>query len=112
MSGSTPSYLLADGAAELERLRLQARVWEPEVEAMLDRIGLTPGANCLDAGCGALGILGPLSRRVGASGRVVGIDTDPKLLEAARAFVRETGLSNVELLERDAYSTDLPRASF
>jgi SAM-dependent methyltransferase len=112
LTGSTPNYLLADGAAELERLRLQALVWEPEVEAMLDRIGLLPGSSCLDVGCGAVGILGPLSRRVGASGRVVGIDTDRNLLEAARAFVRELGLANVEVLERDAYATGLPRASF
>src|SRR5947208_284711 len=33
-------YLLAGGAAELERLQLQARVWEPEAEVMLDMIGL------------------------------------------------------------------------
>jgi hypothetical protein len=35
-----PSYLLANNEGELERLRLQARVLEPEAEAMLDRIGV------------------------------------------------------------------------
>jgi hypothetical protein len=39
----TNNYLLSGGSAELERLRLQARVWEPEAEIMLDRIGLQTG---------------------------------------------------------------------
>ncbi len=105
-------YLLAGGSAELERLRLQARVWEPEAEIMLDRIGLQPGWNCIDLGCGAMGILGPLSRRVGPQGHVVGVDIDAKQLAAARDFVHENKLANVEVLKLDAYQTQLPRESF
>ena len=112
MSTSGGEYLLAGGAAELERLRLQARVWEPEAEAMLDRIGVVPDAQCIDLGCGAMGILGPLSRRVGPSGHIVGVDLDAKQLAGARAFVTEAGLSNVEILELDAYRTGLPAQAF
>lgn len=112
--GGLPSdgYLLSGGAAELERLRLQAQVWEPEAEALLDAIGIRPGWACLDVGCGAMGILGPLSRRVGTTGRVVGVDMDAKQLAAARAYVAQEGLSNTEVLERDAADTRLPRDSF
>ena len=85
----TNNYLLAGGSAELERLRLQARVWEPEAEIMLDRIGIEPGWKCIDLGCGAMGILGPLSRRVGPHGRIIGVDTDTKQLAAARDFVHQ-----------------------
>ena len=106
------SYLLSDSAGELERLRLQARVWEPAAEAMLDQIGVLAGGHCVDLGCGAMGILGPLSRRVGPAGRVVGVDVDAKQLAAARAHVLGQGLENVEILERDAYHTELPRESF
>jgi SAM-dependent methyltransferase len=110
---TTPAtYVLAQGAAELERLRLQARVWEPEAEALLDRIGVRSGWSCIDLGCGAMGILGPLGRRVGPTGRVVGVDLDGHQLVAARAFVREAGLERVEVLEGDAYATGLPPASF
>ena len=112
MSNIEGEYLLAGGAAELERLRLQARVWEPEAEAMLDRIGVAPDAHCIDLGCGAKGILGPLSRRVGPSGRVVGVDVDAKQLAGARAFATEADLSNVEILELDAYHTGLPAQAF
>lgn len=109
--GYMTDYILAS-PAEMERLRLQARAWEPDAETMLDRIGIQPGWSCVDVGCGAMGILGPLSRRVGSTGRVVGIDREQPLLAAAHAYVREEGLSNVEILERDALNTELPRAAF
>jgi ubiquinone/menaquinone biosynthesis C-methylase UbiE len=112
MAEGQDNYLLAGGAAELERLQLQARVWEPDAEAMLDQIGIESGWRCIDLGCGAMGILGPLSQRAGASGKVVGLDTDAKLLAAARALVEGQGWNNVELLEGDAYHTHLERASF
>src|SRR4051812_10022213 len=82
-------YLLAGGAAELERLTLQARVWQPEAEHMLDQIGLRTGDHCVDLGCGAMGILEPLKRRVGPRGRVVGVDIDAKLLGAAQRLLTE-----------------------
>jgi SAM-dependent methyltransferase len=59
-----------------------------------------------------MGILGPLSRRVGPTGKVVGIDKDPALLAAARAYVADEGLTNVEILEADARQTELPRDRF
>jgi SAM-dependent methyltransferase len=112
MASASDSYLLSDSASELERLRLQAKVWEPAAEAMLDQISIKPGWDCVDLGCGAMGILGPLSKRVGLAGKVVGVDVDAKQLAAARAHVLEHGLENVEILERDAYHTNLPRESF
>jgi SAM-dependent methyltransferase len=107
-----PSYLLANNEGELERLRLQARVLEPEAEAMLDRIGVQAGWSCIDLGCGAMGILGPLSKRAGPHGRVVGADQDAKQLAAARDYVRSGNLTNVEIIERDAYDTGIERESF
>jgi ubiquinone/menaquinone biosynthesis C-methylase UbiE len=112
MTSAIDTYLLSSGESERERLRLQARVWEPEAEIMLDHIGVRPGWQCVDVGCGGMGILEPLSRRVAASGHVVGVDIDPIQIEAARAFIAETELSNVEILQRDAYNTGLPRESF
>jgi hypothetical protein len=89
------AYLLSGGAAELERLRLQARVWEPAAEQLLDQIGIAPGWRCLDLGWGGMGILGPLSRRAGPSGHVLGVDRDAQQLAAARAYVAEERLTNL-----------------
>lgn len=106
------NYLLAGGAAELERLRLQARVLEPDAEQMLDEIGVAAGWRCIDLGCGGMGILGPLSRRVGNNGVVVGVDMDEKQLAAARQYVAENGLTNVFIDRQDAYATAQPCQSF
>jgi ubiquinone/menaquinone biosynthesis C-methylase UbiE len=111
MNAKTSDYVLSN-SAEVERLRVQARVWEADVEALLDQIGIESGWHCLDLGCGALGILAPLSRRVGPRGRVVGVDSDERLLASARAYVEQEGLTNVELLQGDARATDLPCESF
>jgi SAM-dependent methyltransferase len=109
-----PDYLLSNTASELERLRLQARVWELEAETWLDLLGPMPGWRCLDLGFGTLGLLGPLARRVGPGGRVVGIDRDPLQLRGARDFVAGEGLANVEILEADPYDcgTALPDGTF
>jgi len=106
------SYLLANNAGELERLRLQARMLEPDAEVMLDRIGVLPGWACVDLGCGGMGILGLLSKRTGSHGRVVGVDRDPKQLAAAREYVQSEKLGNVELMERDAYQSGIAGESF
>ncbi len=104
-------YVLSN-SAEAERLRTQAQIWHPDVEMLLDQIGIQPGWSCLDLGCGAIGILSELSSRAGPSGRVVGVDRDPRLLATARGYVAEQNLANVELLDCDAFDTGLPRASF
>jgi ubiquinone/menaquinone biosynthesis C-methylase UbiE len=109
---SQGDYVLSDSAAEFERLRLQARVWEPETEAWLDRLGPMEGWHCLDVGCGAMGILGPLARRVGLSGRVVGVDIDRVQLNGARSFVAENALNNVEIIEGNVFASALSIGTF
>ena len=66
---------------EIERLNIQAAAMAPDTEVMLDRIGVREGWSCLDIGCGPRGITDLLSRRVGASGRVVGLDMNAQFLQ-------------------------------
>lgn len=101
--------MLAGGPAELERLRLQARVWEKETGIWLDEVEVQPGWTCLDLGCGAMGILGLLSKRVGPEGKVIGVDLDQKQLAAAQDHIHQEGFHNVIVLEQDACHTELPR---
>jgi SAM-dependent methyltransferase len=108
---STPysgQYPIERRAGEIERLLLQGAAVAPDTEVMLDRIGVTAGWSCLDIGCGPRGITDLLSKRVGASGRVVGLDRDAQVLEFARAGAPK----NVEFRQGDAYRSDLPAGSF
>ena len=107
-----PGYLLAGSDVELERLQLQARVWEPAAAALLAEIGLARGARALDLGAGAMGIVRPLSHAVGPAGRVVALDNDATQLAALRRWVAGEGFGNVEVVEADAFATGLPSASF
>jgi SAM-dependent methyltransferase len=113
MPTSGSGYLLAGQMSELERLQLQSRVWEPAGQALLDRLGSGQGLRALDVGCGCFGWLRLLSQGVGPGGSVTGTDVDAKLLEAARALIKEDGLGNVGgRVSRDRWRglTTLPRA--
>jgi len=93
---------------EIEGLIIQGAALELDTDRMLDLIGVREGWSCLDIGCGPGGITGLLSKRVGSTGRVVGLDMNAGFLEHARA----TAPSNVEFLLADAYSSNLPAGTF
>ena len=76
MSAVGGNYPIQHRKGEIERLHIQADAIAPDAGVMLDRIGVQPGWTCLDLGCGPRGITDLLSERVGAGGRVVGLDKD------------------------------------
>jgi SAM-dependent methyltransferase len=76
-------YVLRGGEKGAERLRLLARVMWPTTKTLFREIGVRPGMNCLDAGCGIGAVTRRLARRVGPAGAVVGIDLDERCLELA-----------------------------
>ncbi len=78
-------YLLANSPTELERLRLQARTWEPEAINLLNLINPQKGGQFIDLGCGAMGILEPLSQKAGEEGQVIGLDNEELQLRGARS---------------------------
>jgi SAM-dependent methyltransferase len=105
-------YLLANQPSELERLRLQSRVWEPSGRELLSKVDGGSGGRALDVGCGAMGWLRILSEWVGPSGQVVGTDIDENLRSAARSFLEAEGISNVELVADDLFESQLEPQSF
>ena len=106
------AYLMAGQRSELERLRLQSRVWEPAGEQLLVRLGNGQGLRVLEIGTGAMGWLPILSRWVGATGEVVGTDVDDKMLAAAHALLDEESLTNVRTVRDDVFASTLPEESF
>jgi SAM-dependent methyltransferase len=103
-------YALGRDPAETDRLKQQAVELRPHALALLDHVGLAPGATAIDLGCGPVGILDLLAERVGPVGRVVGLDSDPAHVALARQLADEQG--NVEIIEGDARRTGLPSAAF
>ncbi len=108
----TADYWLGAGAAERTRLIDQALAYAAEAESLIDRLGVAAGDAVVDLGCGPLGILDLLADRVGPSGRVVGVDIEPSMLDMASVTLDERGTSGVELVHADIATTGLPAASF
>jgi ubiquinone/menaquinone biosynthesis C-methylase UbiE len=101
-----------DKGAELYRLGLQAQVWRPAAEDFLADLGIAPGARAVDLGCGSIGVLRTLSRAVGDTGTVVGVESSPVRLAAARAYVAKANLRNTSIAEGTPLATDLPSGQF
>jgi SAM-dependent methyltransferase len=102
------NYPIERRAGEIERLHIQSQAMAPDTIAMLDRFGEMGGWSCLDLGCGPGGITDLLSARVGAAGRVTGLDMDTEFLEHAR----RSAPSNVEFRLGDAYGSELSSSTF
>jgi arsenite methyltransferase len=76
-------------------------------------LGARPGERGLDVGCGPGFLACELGHEVGPSGRVVGLDESPEMLEAARARIAREGLGDrVEVREGDAARLGFPAAAF
>jgi SAM-dependent methyltransferase len=69
---------------------------------------LKPGENVIDMGCGG-GIDSLIAAKmVCPTGKVIGVDMIPEMLDRARAAAVKTGLSNVEFIDGVAESLPVP----
>src|SRR5882757_3846156 len=93
MSAST--YVLGHADIEVERLLLQARLYDKDTEHALHLAGLRPGMRVLDVGCGPGDVSFLAARLVGPTGTVLGVDAAPEMIELAGARAAEQGLSAV-----------------
>ena len=78
----------------------------PITAAALDHAAFKTGERVLDVGCGSGATSLEIARRVGAMGRVAGVDLSPQMLEVARKRASQEGLA-VDFFEADAGSADL-----
>ena len=105
-------YALGSNEDESTRLQRQAEELRPEAAVLLGRLGLKPGQNAIDLGCGPAGILELLAAAVSPAGRVVGVDANPAHVAMAREHAARRELAGAEVIEADARRTGLPTASF
>ena len=83
---------------------LRRRIQPPEEMPL--RHGVEPGMRVLDVGPGNGRYTLATARYVGAGGRVVAVDIEPRMVERVRARARAEGVDNVEARVADVY--DLP----
>jgi SAM-dependent methyltransferase len=81
-----------DAARKKEHLRRMAEFNKERKQQTYGWMGVQPGHQVLDVGCGAGMDTVPLAQIVGPTGRVVGIDLDEAMLASADERAREAGV--------------------
>jgi SAM-dependent methyltransferase len=103
-------YLFGYSEEESQRLRKQARLFNPSTRRLLQDAGVGPGMHVLDVGSGLGDVALLAAELVGPSGAVVGIDTNPRSLDTARHRAHAAGLRNVSFRTGDIASLELDEA--
>lgn len=80
----------------------------PATERMLDLAAIGPGSRVLDVAAGAGGQTLAAARRAMAGGFILATDISLEILQYAKESARREGLSNVEILQVDGETLDLP----
>jgi SAM-dependent methyltransferase len=96
-----------DQAWQKERDRLTAieSLFDPASRRLLAGLGVAPGWQCLEVGCGAGSLALWLADRVGATGRVLATDLDPRHIERG-------GRANLDVRIHDVVTDPLDEAGF
>ena len=81
--------------------------WE-DTRHNLEKVGLCEGMRVADVGSGPGYFTFKFSELVGDSGKVYASETNPRHLDYLRRFVRENGVSNVEVIESSFNGIGLP----
>ena len=79
---------------------------------IVDHLGLDPGMNVLDAGCGPGRVTLPLAKYVGSSGKVVALDVQDEMLVKVRKKAVNAGLNNIRYLQAELGTGNLPQNEF
>jgi len=88
------------------------RCAQPVSTRIVELARIKPGYRVLDIATGTGEPAITAARAVGPSGRVIGVDHSPGMLDVARRRAASLGLTNVEYREGDAASLKEPAASF
>src|SRR5262252_7686763 len=94
-----------DAADEARRLELFQQRLDPLTIRRIERLGIGPGAACLEIGGGRGSITRWLAERVGPQGRVTATDLQLDFLQAVAP-------PNVEVLRHDIRTDAFPERSF
>ena len=74
---------------------------------ILKEVGIKPGFNVLDFGCGPGSYIAPLAKLVGESGKIYALDIHPLAIQKVKDIALKRQLANVETILSDC-QTGLP----
>lgn len=77
---------------------------------IIKEIGLKPGFQVLDFGCGPGSYIAPVAELVGKSGKIYALDVNPLAIQMVKNLAKKRQLTNVETILSDC-KTGLPNGS-
>ncbi len=104
---TTMEYTMGRSRAETQRLIQQAGLLDTFTTQLFAEAGIAPGMKVLDVGSGAGDVALLAAELVGPGGAVVGVDSNPQILETARGRARSAGFENISFV-----ATDVGRLAF
>ena len=108
---SNEDYILGTSDEEIERLKFQHELWQPDVAQVWEKAGIGQGQAILDLGCGpGFGSI-DLAERVGPEGTVQAIDASEKYLKFLEEQIADQGLKQVTVHRADVHEIPLPDES-
>lgn len=88
-------------APAYDRLSGEATLYRVARARTIELLQLRPGATVIDIACGTGRNHELIQQHIGPSGRLIGVDRSPRMLQRARGRAVQHGWSNVELIETD-----------
>lgn len=104
------TYLLGDSPTETQRLRAQARLWDPAAHALFDRLEIRRGMHVLEIGPGAGSLHRELRRRV--RGAVDAVEPSDTFARGIERLAGRDGFGRGELWRANLSEAHLPRAHY
>jgi ubiquinone/menaquinone biosynthesis C-methylase UbiE len=109
---SEADYVWGTGVTEQQRLLQQIELYVPEASWLLDQLEIKPGSRAIDLGCGPLGILDLLSKKIGPQGEVGGVEWESRFVELAKDLLAQRKLENVKSWWATRRPRDWPTSRF
>lgn len=103
--------MLGASQKETKRLNIQSALFEREAIRTLDLAGLKEGMRCVDVGCGVGHTSLLMSKRVGTSGKVVGLDMNENNINVCKKKLNGVH-DNLEFVIGDIHHAMLADSSF
>lgn len=88
-------------------LQLKIRDFFIPRKEIVKEIGIKPGFQVLDYGCGPGGYILPVTKLIGESGKVFALDINPLAIQMVQNLISKNHLKNVETIHSDC-KTGLP----
>lgn len=104
-----PNYVMGRSTAETDRLKRQSQLYDGSTWQLLKEAGVCEGMKVLDVGSGAGNVSFVAASLVGPRGKVIGVDSNPVIVEEAAATARARGLNQVSFQVGDINGIALDR---